>query len=84
MTLSKVLEKLKAINDRMPLASILAVLGTLYAGYAIVAQGVSLEEAFVQLGVFYAGCGVLGEARNRAGKGLNRWIQSRVERNGHL
>lgn len=57
------------ILNKIPLASILAVLAAVGGVIALVSGSISYDEFLIGLGVTTGGAGVLGEARNRAGHG---------------
>lgn len=60
-----------AILDRIRLASLIAVLGSLGACYALVVGDITYVEFAASLAAINGGAGVLGIARNGAGHGVN-------------
>lgn len=64
------LEDIITITDRVRLASLIAILGSLGACYALVAGQITYVEFAGSLAAINAGAGVLGAARNGAGHGV--------------
>jgi hypothetical protein len=56
--------------NKLPLASVLAVLAAVGGVIALASGSISYDEFLIGLGVTTGGAGVLGEARNRAGHGV--------------
>jgi len=67
---NKTESKLYGILDRIRLASIIVVIGTIGALVALVTGELSYVEFAAAIGAISAGAGVLGLARNGAGHGV--------------
>lgn len=59
-----------SILDNLPVASIVFVVGTILAVIAYLTGDLSIEEAFEAIGYAGVGAGVVGVARNGAGRGV--------------
>lgn len=58
--------------DDLPLASVIAIAAIVGGIIALIDGSIDFEQFLVGIGATTAGAGVLGEARNRAGKGVRR------------
>lgn len=58
--------------DNIPLASVIAIAAIVGGIIALIDGSIDFEQFLVGIGATTAGAGVLGEARNRAGKGVRR------------
>lgn len=58
--------------DDIPIATIQAVAGIVLAVIAYLNNDLTIYQAFVAVGANTAGAGVLGHARNGAGRGVKR------------
>lgn len=58
--------------DDLPLASVIAIAAIVGGVIALIDGSIDFEQFLVGIGATTAGAGVLGEARNRAGKGVRR------------
>lgn len=58
--------------DDLPLATLIAVAAIVGGIIALIGGDITFEQFLVGIGATTAGAGVLGEARNRAGKGVRR------------
>lgn len=58
--------------DNIPLASVIAIAAIVGGVIALIDGSIDFEQFLVGIGATTAGAGVLGEARNRAGKGVRR------------
>lgn len=56
--------------DNIPLASVIAIAAIVGGVIALIDGSIDFEQFLVGIGATTAGAGVLGEARNRAGKGV--------------
>jgi len=56
--------------DDLPLASVIAIAAIVGGVIALIDGSIDFEQFLVGIGATTAGAGVLGEARNRAGKGV--------------
>jgi len=56
--------------DNLPVATLIAVAAIIGGIIALAGGDISFDEFLVGIGATTAGAGVLGEARNRAGKGV--------------
>lgn len=73
------LNDIVTITDRIRLASLIAVLGSLGAVYALVTGEITYPEFAASLAAINAGAGVLGIARNGAGHGVADQFDPAVE-----
>lgn len=64
------LDSIIEVTDRIRLASLIAVLGSLGALYALIAGKITYVEFSASLAGINAGAGILGIARNGAGHGV--------------
>lgn len=60
---------MNVLND-IPLASIIAVAAVIGGLIALASGDINYQEFLIGIGATTAGAGVLGEARNRAGRGV--------------
>lgn len=56
--------------DKLPLASMITILGALGGLYALLHGDIDYESFLIGLGVLGGGSAALGHVRNEAGKGL--------------
>jgi len=61
-----------SILDDVPIATLQAIAGLVLAIIAYVSKDISITQAFFAVGANTAGAGVLGQARNGAGRGVKR------------
>jgi hypothetical protein len=58
--------------DDLPMATVLALAGVIVTIIAYVSNDISFETAMVSLGAELGGAGVIGHARNGAGRGMRK------------
>jgi hypothetical protein len=58
--------------DNIPLATVIALAAIVGGIIALISGSIDYQEFLIGIGVTTGGAGVLGEARNRAGRGLKR------------
>jgi hypothetical protein len=58
--------------DNVPVATLLTIAAIVGGIIALISGDINYPELLIGIGATTAGSGVLGEARNRAGKGLRR------------
>ncbi len=58
--------------DDLPIATLIAIAAIVGGIIALAGGDITFEQFLVGIGATTAGAGVLGEARNRAGKGVRR------------
>lgn len=56
--------------DKVPVATLQTIAGIVLAIVAYISKDIGIFEAFVAVGANTAGAGVLGQARNGAGRGV--------------
>lgn len=56
--------------DSIPMATLLSVAAVVVVVIAYVSNDISVDQALIALGVATGGAGILGHARNGAGRGL--------------
>lgn len=72
------------ITDRIRLASLIAILGSLGALYSLITGEIAYVEFAGALAAINAGAGVLGIARNGAGHGTGSYLGKPVKLEGRL
>lgn len=63
---------MEELNDKLPLATIIALIGAIGALIALITGELTYLEFAAAVGITSGGAGLLGHARNGAGRGLRR------------